>query len=649
MKTNSFGDSTLYFLARGLSALLCLLPLSLCLWIGRRVGDIAFLFYRKRGEIAYANLKSCLGGKYFPSQLLRLERKVFQNLMQTAVEVLRFPKVNEGYLSRYVTFHGMDRLAKAKERGKGTIALTAHFGNWELQSVGAAIRGYPEQVLARQQKFPKTNALLNRYRELTGCKVIHKGLMIREIIRALRENGLVGILTDQDAGRNGVFVNFFGRPTSFAPGAIAFALKTGCEVIPCFARRERHAHHVIEITEPLNITKSGNEEEDLKQGLQQFAERLENFIRKYPDQWLWLHKRWKSSPTRHVAILNDGKAGHLNQSLGVASSLQHVLQEKGLHVVHEEPIGIRYKNKWRRMFLAALSLQANRSCQGCLKCVRFALTKDSYEKVIRSHHDFVISTGSSVAPLNRILSYDHPARSIVVMDPVFPPASSFDLAVIPHHDKPPLSSQIVATRGAPHALTEEKIRQEASRLAQRIGGPLTRCLGLLIGGSTEEFPFRQEEFTLMIETVTQEAKKRNLELLVSSSRRTSKEIEEMLEKSWKNDPHCKLLVLANRMNFDGVVPGILGLSNVVIVTGESISMVSEAASAADRLIVFLPSGRKKGSKIEQTLSQLAKEHQAILTEGENLGGAIQKAFEAKGPRSRLDDAKRIEEALRRIV
>jgi len=613
------------------------------------VGDLAFLFYRKRGEIAYINLKSCLGETQTPSELLHLERNVFQNLMQTAVEVLRFPKVDKGYLSRYVTFHGMERLAKARERGKGTIALTAHFGNWELQSVGAAIHGYPEQVLARQQKFPRTHALLNRYRELTGCKVIHKGLMIREIIRHLEGNGLVGILTDQDAGKNGVFVNFFGRPTSFAPGAIAFALKTGCEVIPCFARRERHAVHVIEITEPLKITNSGNEENDIKEGLQQFADRLERFIRKYPDQWLWLHKRWKSSPTRNVAILNDGKTGHLNQSLGVASSLEKVLQEKGLNVVHQEPFEIRYKQKWRRMLLAALSLQANRSCQGCLKCVRFALTKDSYEKTVRSRHDFIISTGSSVAPLNQILSRDNRARAIGVMDPVLPPARSFDLAIIPHHDKPPFSPQIVTTLGAPHALTEEKVRQESSRLAQRIGKPLTRPLGLLIGGSTEEFPFYREDFASMIETVTEEAKKQHLEILVSSSRRTSREIEDLLEKSWKNDPHCKLLVLANRMNFDGVVPGILGLSKVVIVTGESISMVSEAASVADQVIVFLPSGRKKASKIEKTLSELARVHQTILTEGEGLGRAIQRAFEEKGSRPKLDDARRIEEALRRIV
>jgi len=649
MKTNFSADSILYHLAKGLSKFLSTLPLPLSLWIGRRVGDLAFLFYRSRGEIAYINLKSCLGEELGPSELLHLERKVFQNLMQTAVEVLRFPKVDKAYLDRYVTWQGLERLASAKRKGKGMVALTAHYGNWELQSFASAIQGYPVSVLARQQKFPKTNALLNRYRELTGCKVIHKGMMTREILRDLKANKIVGILTDQDAGKNGVFVNFFGRPTSFAPGAIAFHLKTGCEVIPCFVRRERNLFHHIDITEPIQIVKSGNEEEDIRQGLQQFANRLEAYIRSYPDQWLWLHKRWKSSPSRQVAILSDGKAGHLNQSLGVAASLEKVLKENGKSARPPERLEIRFKQPWRRALLSAFSLQANRRCQGCLKCVRFALTQESYEKVIRSRYDFIISTGSSLAPLNRILSLDHSARGIVVMDPVLPPARSFDLAVIPKHDHPPSSPRIVTTVGAPHLLTEERVRNEAKHLSERIGKPEKPTFGLLIGGETKEFRWNQEEFFHFIETVRQEANRMDVHLLVTTSRRTSKAFESLLEKSCKNDPRCKLLVLANRMNIEGVVAGIVGLSKVVLVTGESISMVSEAASVADRVIVFLPAERKKNSKIEKTLLELSRNECVLLTEQNGLRETIQKAFDTGPVRPKLKDSERIQEALRRIV
>ncbi len=649
MKKNSLADSILYFLAKALSKGLCCLPLSFCLWLGRRIGDFAFLFLRKRGEVAYLNLKSCLGEAYSPSGLLRLERRVFQNLMQTSVEILRFPLLNKETLDRYTVFRGLERLETSRKRGKGTIALTAHFGNWELQSVGAAMHGFPEHVIARQQKFPKTNSLLNGYRELTGCKVIHKGFMIREVVRHLEANGLVGILTDQDAGKNGVFINFFGRPTSFAPGAISFALRTGCDVIPCFIRREGHAFHTVEITEPLKITKTDNEEEDIRHGLQQFATRLEEFIRNYPDQWLWLHKRWKSTPTRKAAILSDGKAGHLNQSLGVFSSLEKIAAEKKFELMKPDLLEVRYKSGWHRGWASLLSAQANRSCQGCLKCLKFALTRESYQKLTHSKYDFVVSAGSGLAPINRILSMDHHAKSVVVMDPVVPPASSFDLAVIPRHDHPPDGAHVVATVGAPHPLTPPKVRDEAKRLSERIGKPVSPCVGVLIGGDTDEFHFNQKEFSALIEAVALTAKKFGLDILATTSRRSSKEVESLFEKSWGKGDLCRLLVIANRKNLDGVVPGILGLSKIVVVTGESISMVSEAASMAEQVIVFLPKERKQNSKLEEMLVRLAAENQILLTGTEGLPGALEKAFLSKQPRPKLNDAERIEEALRRVV
>lgn len=614
------------------------------------MGDLAFLFYKRRGAVAYANLKSCLGETVSPSELLRLERKVFQNVMQTAVEVLRFPKVDKTYLDRYVTIDSLEKLAAAKQKGKGMIALTAHFGNWELQSVAASSWGYPMQVLARQQKFPKVNQLLNRYREQTGCRVISKGFATREIIRHLEANGLVGILTDQDAGQNGVFVNFFGRPTSFAPGPIAFALRTGCEVIPCFIRREHHAFHRIDVTEPIQVTKSGNEAEDIRRGLQQFAERLEGYIRKYPDQWLWLHKRWKSSPVRAIAILSDGKAGHVNQSLGVADSLEKMLRERGLSAESRDRIEVRFKSKWRRIVLAAFSVLADRfSHQGQLNSVRFALTEESYRQAIRPRYDFVISTGSSLAPVNRILSLENVAKGIVVMDPVIPPAAFFDLAIVPEHDRPPPRSNIVQISGAPHSLTGDRLRKESERLIREIGKPDKPFLGLLVGGETAEFQWGEEEFSGLVSIVNEAAKKFDFNLLVTTSRRSSKTVETIFQNAWGNDPRCKLLVLANQKNLDGVVPGILGVSKVVVVTGESMSMVSEAVSAEGQVVVFLPNVRRERSKIEKMLRTLEERDQVLLAEEKSLAEVIEKAFRIERKHTGLDDRLKIEAALRRII
>jgi KDO2-lipid IV(A) lauroyltransferase len=131
---------------------------------------------------------------------------------------------------------------------------------------------------------------------LNGSRVIPKKRAVREIIKGLNKNEIVGILADQDGGRNGVFVNFFGRKASTPEGAIAFALKTGCAVLPTFIIREDGARHTFKIEPPIHITRSGNYEMDIKTNLQTWTDILESYIRRYPEQWLWIHKRWKTQP-----------------------------------------------------------------------------------------------------------------------------------------------------------------------------------------------------------------------------------------------------------------------------------------------------------------------------------------------------------------
>jgi KDO2-lipid IV(A) lauroyltransferase len=271
------------------------MPLKLALGFGSGLGKLGYLLRPERNRLAYENLKLAFK-KENKKVFTAIIRGVYSNLGRNMIEVLRFPLLNSNNIGQYVDVRGVEHMNDALNKGKGVIMLTAHFGNWELASLTAALMGYPMKVLAREQKFERLNKLLNSYRQLKGCEVIPKGMAIREIVRHLKQNGIIGMLSDQDGGRRGVFVDFFGRHASTPAGAIEFALRTGCLVLPGFIIREEKGKHRINIEPPLNINGYAGKEEAVREGLQNFASILESYVRRYPDQWLWLHNRWKTRP-----------------------------------------------------------------------------------------------------------------------------------------------------------------------------------------------------------------------------------------------------------------------------------------------------------------------------------------------------------------
>lgn len=288
-------DWFLYLSVRILGLFIRLIPLRTALWLGRRLGDAGYLVRKDRRLVALENLKAAFG-ESGDEKLYRIVRKVFQNLGMSFIEVLRFPKMDAKYIKRHIRLEGFNRIDEALKGNRGVILLTGHFGNWELSGFTISASGYKAKVLAREQKLIRLNRLLDSYRELNGSRVIPKKRAIREIIKGLRNNEIVGILADQDGGRNGVFVNFFGMKASTPEGAIVFALKTGCAVLPTFIIREDGSMHTLKIEQPLHITRSGNYDMDVKTNLQAWTDILESYIRRYPEQWLWIHKRWKTQP-----------------------------------------------------------------------------------------------------------------------------------------------------------------------------------------------------------------------------------------------------------------------------------------------------------------------------------------------------------------
>lgn len=645
-------DFAAYIIVRALNKILAFVPISASLWVGRRFGSIAFFFNKKRRLVAYANLKAAFAKEKTPSELRRITKRVYQNMAQTFAEVLNLTKVNRKYCDAFVEVVNMDRIRNAAKSGRGTILLTAHFGDWELSSLVSSVEGFPILVLVREQKMKRLNELLNRLRESNGCTVIRKGMDVKNILKALRGKNIVGILSDQDAGKNGVFVDFFGRPTSYHSGPFEIAKHTDSLILPNLIVRTGGPHHKLYLEGYIDF-RENNGPDAIKENIQRFARLLEDYVRKYPDQWLWLHKRWKSTPVRTILVLNDGKAGHLNQSLAIAKSIQKAraaqkYQPDDTRIV---TIDIKYKNNFARTALTACAAFSSWRCHGCMRCMKLCLTEETYDSLMKQYCDFVVSCGSSTAAVNVFMAKENNAKNVIVMKPgiaMWP--GKFNLAIIPEHDNPPRRKNIVATAVAPNLIDEETLKSHGEKLNSRIGLKSDKVISLFIGGDNPEFELTKETMESVIDNLLKFSDSAGAELIATSSRRTSPEIENILKKGLQNNPRCKLLVIANDRNIDEAVGGMLALSKVAVVSSESISMISEAISSGKKVVVFRLTKTKEGlTKHEIVLKELEKGGYITVADSSDLSSALEKAFGDSSSSRELRDRQKIFEAVRRLI
>lgn len=177
--------------------------------------------------------------------------------------------------------------------GNGVVILTAHLGNWELLGARLIAEGFQLTVIGKDQHDKWINRLMIYLRESTGVKNVPKGKgVFKPIIEALRRNELVGLLADQNAGSDGYIVEFFGKPSSTFTGPTVFAAKNGAAILPVFSVRQKDNSHKVVFFEPI-LTSVTASEEDIKKYTKEYTKRIEEIVREYPEQWLWLHKRWK--------------------------------------------------------------------------------------------------------------------------------------------------------------------------------------------------------------------------------------------------------------------------------------------------------------------------------------------------------------------
>jgi KDO2-lipid IV(A) lauroyltransferase len=284
-----------YLATLGTGFLLCLLPYPLALFVADRLGELAFSVFRVRRKVSLNNLKNSFGTEFSNKQIKKIAQQSYRNIAKSVVEYSRSPILKGKKALDLVEFQGLENFDWALKQKKGAIIVAGHFGSWELMGAATAQKGYPIDFLVGEQHNLLVDNMMNKYRQMMGIGIIKMGVAAKGVIKAVRGNRMVAMLSDQDAGNDGTFVNFLGRPASTPKGPAAFALKTDAPIIMAFIIREKSKKQKIILEKPIHIEKSGDKEKDIQNLTQAYTSMLEQYIRKYPDHWFWPHRRWKST------------------------------------------------------------------------------------------------------------------------------------------------------------------------------------------------------------------------------------------------------------------------------------------------------------------------------------------------------------------
>ncbi|MBC7329500.1 lysophospholipid acyltransferase family protein [bacterium] len=262
-----------------------LTPLPFRLYIGKFLGVLTYLFSIHRKALARANLSVILGED---KRCLALE--VFKNLGMSLVEFITLPFLSPKDMKEFCLLQGRENLTEALSMGKGVILLTAHLGNWELIGARLALEGF--NIISPARPQDKFEEKVRQIRNCKGYNTISVDNGIIPLIPCLKKGNIVAVLSDQNILIGGVNVPFFGIPVSTPPGAAILALRSGAPVLPAFDVRIGK-RHLVYIGKPISLMKNGNFRENVIKNTAKFNEIIEGWVRKYPEQWLWLHHRWR--------------------------------------------------------------------------------------------------------------------------------------------------------------------------------------------------------------------------------------------------------------------------------------------------------------------------------------------------------------------
>jgi KDO2-lipid IV(A) lauroyltransferase len=292
-----------YIAARSALGLLGMLPRPVARAVG--VQTVRLLYWSRPvlWRTARWNLKLA-----FPDWDAARRRRTIRGMIRQvgwmAGEFAHFPDYTRENIERVVLLDGFENFAAARELGKGVLFLTGHLSAWELAPFAQALFGYPLHFLARPIENRRVNELIDRYRCLSGNQPIDKGKSARAVLSILRQGGTVGVLIDHNTSREeGVFVDFFGLEACTTSGLARLALRTDAAVVPGFLIWDGELRkYRLRFDPAVELARTGDSDSDIRENTARFTKVVEEFVRRYPEQWLWVHKRWKTRPAGEPSV-----------------------------------------------------------------------------------------------------------------------------------------------------------------------------------------------------------------------------------------------------------------------------------------------------------------------------------------------------------
>lgn len=274
-----------------------ILPIRLAMALGDSIGDLFFYVIRIRKKVALDNLQQAFGHEMSAGELKTILHRNYRHFGRMLLEFARLPRLNREMIIRLVPVENSAYLQELMARQRGLLVLSGHFGNWEYLAARLANLGPALHCVFKEQKNKSVDRLIKEVRLNLGMVPLKvKGGAAKGVLMALREKGLVLIVMDQDAGRKGEFLPFLGRPASTNRGPALIAIKHRVPVVMAFAVRQPDGSLTVRLEKFPEINDFPDDETGVTQFLAAYNRILEQYIRQYPEQWFWMHRRWKTKP-----------------------------------------------------------------------------------------------------------------------------------------------------------------------------------------------------------------------------------------------------------------------------------------------------------------------------------------------------------------
>ena len=280
-----------YYIYRFGQFLALTFPLRLVYFLGASLAGIYYCLAFHDRRFVKANLRIIFPEKS-SRELRKISRMVFRNFAKYLVDFFRFERLDRAYIDKNIKLENLHYFDQALAKGKGVVVLTAHLGNWELGGVVIAQLGYPFWAVALPHKNKKVNDFFDGQRNRKGVKVIAMGKAVRSCITEIRNNHMVALVGDRDFSEKGIVLDFFGKPMHFPEGPAALSLMTGASIVPGFMLRNPDDSFTLRIEKPVEFTPSGNKEKDLADLIGVYKNIIQDYVRKYPEQWYVFRKFW---------------------------------------------------------------------------------------------------------------------------------------------------------------------------------------------------------------------------------------------------------------------------------------------------------------------------------------------------------------------